>query len=448
MSNTNTLKSLLDGLFDQLFPLCRSITGPGLEASLALIQQHLPLHIEKIPSNSQVFDWTTPPEWHFERARLWGPDGRLICDTEQSNLHVVNYSEPVSKTLPLAELEQHLHSLPEYPHAIPYVTSYYKRTWGFCLPHRERQTLKEGDYRVEIKSSFKEDGGVPFGHCLLPGESQKEILLSSYLCHPSLANNELSGPLVLVALYQLLKAWPRRRFSYRFLLNPETIGSLCFLSRYQDHLRQHLAAGLILTCMGGPNKGLRYKRSRMNAGLIDQLMDHYCARPNSDWTQIPFTPLNGSDERQYCSPGFNFPMGQLCRTSYGQYEGYHNSLDDKAFMDMEQVWQSALAVERLLKDAEISGNPVNLSPYGEPHLGRHGLYPNMNAPSTRAHSNDLQMDGRRQLNATLRLLNLADGKHSLLDMLPLLNEDLETMRPLIELLEEKQLLAYNRDFPE
>lgn len=440
------IKNLLNQLFDELFPICRSITGPGLEQSLALIQQHLPLQIEKTPSNTKVFDWITPPEWHFEHARLWGPDDELICDSEISNLHVVNYSEPVDRCLPLDELQPHLHSLPKHPDAIPYVTSYYQRNWGFCLPHRQRQQLKDGMYRVEISSSFKEDGGVPFGHCILPGESQREILLTSYLCHPSLANNELSGPLTLVALYKLMAQWPRRRYSYRFLLNPETIGSLCFLHRYQDHLRQNLASGLILTCMGGPNETLRYKRSRQGISLIDKLMDHYCNTLPSNWKQIPFSPLNGSDERQYCSPGFNFPMGQLSRTPYGQYPGYHNSMDDKTFMDIEQVWQSALNIEQLLLDAEIAGNPVNLSPYGEPQLGRRGLYPNMNAPATRGQSNDQQMDGRRQLNATLTLLNLADGKHSLLNMLPTLGEDLATLRPLIELLEEKQLLAYNRSY--
>jgi Uncharacterized protein conserved in bacteria with an aminopeptidase-like domain len=222
-------ESVMEALFDELFPICRSITGPGLRRSLAIFGRYMPLKIEGVPSGSQVFDWTVPPEWRIRSARLTGPDGHAVADLAESNLSVINYSEPVDAWLSLGELREHLHTLPSLPAAIPYVTSYYKRRWGFCLPHARLQGLPEGTYHARIDSEFVQ-GAVDFGQCVLPGESDAEIVLSSYLCHPSLANNELSGPLALLAVYDRLSRWPRRRFTYRFILNPETIGSLCYLS--------------------------------------------------------------------------------------------------------------------------------------------------------------------------------------------------------------------------
>ena len=380
-------RELLNRVFDDLFPLCRSITGPGIEASIDYFKQYIPLTVEKVPSGSKVFDWTVPPEWHFKRARLWGPGGALICDSDVSNLHVVNYSEPVDGEYTLEELNPHLHSLENHPDAIPYVTSQYQRTWGFCLPHNQRLALKPGRYKVEIDATFKEDGGVPFAHYKLDGESDREILLTSYLCHPSLANNELSGPLVLLALYQRIKKWPKRRFSYRFLLNPETIGSLCFLSKYFEHLKVNLEAGIILTCMGGPGENLRYKASRQGESLFDKTVKALTEHTD-DYRFVTFSPLSGSDERQYCAPGFNLPMGQLSRSLNLPSAPYHSSLDDKESMNMDKIIESVDQVEALLKLAEYSGNPVNQSPYGEPQLGKRGLYPNLSSLNTSEHSAD------------------------------------------------------------
>jgi aminopeptidase-like protein len=267
----NSEYNFIDQCFDDLFPLPRSITGPGIEASMHYLQQFIPLSIEKVPSGSQVFDWTVPPEWHLKRARLYTPQGEVICDTNICNLHVVNYSIPMQGEFSLNELQPHLHSLPELPNAIPYVTSYYNPTWGFCLADKVRTTLEEGTYLVNIETEFKHDGGVPFAHYVMPSESKKEILLASYLCHPSLANNELSGPLVLLLLHKRIAAWQKRRFSYRFLFNPETIGSLCFLSRYQQHLKTNLTSGIILTCLGGPSEVLRYKASRLAQSQFDNM---------------------------------------------------------------------------------------------------------------------------------------------------------------------------------
>jgi aminopeptidase-like protein len=437
-------REFLSQVFDDLFPICRSITGPGLEASLDYFNKHMPLSIEKIPSNTKVFDWTVPPEWHFKRAQLWGPNGKLICDTNISNLHVVNYSEPVDKTLQLSELQPHLHSLEHLPEAIPYVTSYYNREWGFCLPYNIQSKLKEGKYRVLIQSHFVEDGGVPFAHCTIDGESNREILLTSYLCHPSLANNELSGPLVLLGLYNRIKSWPRRRFRYRFLLNPETIGSLCFLSRYNNHLQKNLEAGLILTCMGGPETSLRYKASRRENSSLD-LFIKSLSQQTDLWNSIKFTPLSGSDERQYCSPGFNLPMGQVSRTTYGFYDGYHNSLDTKEFMDIDQIIKSIDQLEELLKKGEYVGKPTNLSPYGEPQLGKRNLYPNVNSPNNWLKSNDSYLDGRKTLNAMLTILNMSDGHTTLLDMMNNIELSFEEVMIVIDKLESENLIKYNEN---
>ncbi|WP_417449915.1 DUF4910 domain-containing protein [Kordiimonas sp.] len=440
--------ALIDKAFDDLFPMFRSITGPGLEASIDYFRQFMPLEMEKVPTGSKVFDWTVPPEWHCKRARLWDPDGGLICDTDVSNLSVINYSEPVDASFSLDELEPHLFSLPNLPDAIPYVTSYYKRTWGFCLPHKVRAALKPGNYRVLIESEFKDDGGVPFASCVLPGESDREIMLTSYLCHPSLANNELSGPLALLALYRRISSWERRRYSYRFVLNPETIGSLCFLSRYHEHLKAKLEAGFIVTCIGGDMPRIRYKASRVANSVVDTVMKRLDAGKEASLIPIKyttFTPVGGSDERQYCAPGFNLPVGQLARSAYDEYDGYHNSLDDKAFMNVAGLVKGIDTIETALRLVEIGGKPVNLSPYGEPQLGKRGLYPNLNADSTRRTSTDMVADGRLRLERMMWILNLSDGHHSVSDMADICECSMEDLRPIIERLEAEKLLSFRAE---
>ncbi len=440
--------ALIDKAFDDLFPMFRSITGPGLEASIDYFRQFMPLEMEKVPSGTRVFDWTVPPEWHCRRARLVAPDGTVVCDTDVNNLMVVNYSEPVDRELSLEDLEPHLFSLPHLPDAIPYVTSYYRRTWGFCLPHRIRESLQPGLYRVLIESEFREDGGVPFATCVLEGESKREIMLTSYLCHPSLANNELSGPLVLLALYRRLKAWPRRRFSYRFVLNPETIGSLCFLSRYQAHLKERLEAGFIVTCIGGDVPFLRYKASRRGDSVIDRMVTRVSDGKEATTVPVrhtPFKPTGGSDERQYCAPGFNLPMGQLARSAYDEYDGYHNSLDDKDFMDVAGLVKSVDTIEEILKLAEYGGKPVSLSPYGEPQLGKRGLYPNLNADSTRRTSTDSIADGRLWLDRLLWILNMADGHHSVPEIADLAECSIQDLMPIIDRLERENLISFEAE---
>ncbi len=432
---------ILSELFDELFPICRSITGPGLRETLSIFSRYMPLQFESIPSGTSVFDWEVPKEWHIRSARLEGPDGQKILDFSDNNLHVLNYSSPVSKKISLKELMPHLHTIPEIPDAIPYVTSYYKENWGFCMSHEQFLELPKGLYNAFIDSEFV-DGQLDYGHCVLKGESEKEILLSSYICHPSMANNELSGPLAILSLYHRIKKWPRRRFTYRFLLNPETIGSLCFLYNHYEYLKDNLEAGLVLTCLGGPGQSLTYKASRRDDGLIDRVM-RYLGKSSKKLKVREFTPVSGSDERQYCSPGFNLPVGNIVRSSYGLYPQYHNSLDDKKFMGIDQVIDSVDRIELILKYVEVSGIFYNLKPFGEPHLSKYNLYPHINSSQTRSRSSDALADGRKRLQNILEILSYCDGSQYILDLVERRNLDLLEIAEIIEILEENELLAHH-----
>ena len=431
----------LGEIFDRLFPICRSIAGPGLRESLEILAEHCPFEFQSVPSGSRVFDWTVPPEWHIKAAKLTGPDGKVYADFNHSNLSVMSFSEPVDRRLTLDELRLHLHSIPKLPEATPYVTSYYKKDWGFCLPHSDVESLPDGEYHAYIDSSFVE-GELVFADCIIPGESEDEVLLSTYLCHPSLANNELGGPLALLSLYHRIARWPRRRFTYRFVVNPETIGSLAYLSVKGEHLRRRLVAGLILTCLGGPMQSLSYKTTRRQNALIDQVVKHMKFMDQLDVMVRPFTPTSGSDERQYCSPGFNLPVGQIARTVYGQYAGYHNSLDTKEFMDLRQIVRSADAIEKLLKTLEYAGKFENQEPYGEPQLGRRNLYPHINSEETRGNSTDTQVDSRMTLNWILNILSYSDSHQTMIDIAERCGCAVTDLIPIIDKLESEKLLRF------
>ncbi|NEU58103.1 DUF4910 domain-containing protein [Halorussus sp. MSC15.2] len=371
--------SRLESRFEALWPIPRSITGPGFRESLAVLRKDIPLDVEGVPSGTAVFDWEIPPEWRIREARLTGPDGDVYADFDETNLAVVNYSEPVDERRTLDELDPHLHTLPRLPDATPYVTSYYERDWGFCLPHDTYESLPEGEYHAYIDSEFV-DGELNYGHAVLEGESDREVLLSTYLCHPSLANNELSGPLVLTSLYKRLRDWDRRKFTYRFVVVPETIGSLAYLSRYGAHLREKVVGGLVLTCLGGPNDDLSYKRTRRGNALLDEVVRHLDEYTDAEFRFRTFD-ATGSDERQYCSPGFDLPVGQFARTVYDEYEGYHNSRDTKSFMGIAPLVESAETIERVLRNFERGGYYLNQNPHGEPMMSKRDLYPTVNDPA-------------------------------------------------------------------
>ena len=367
------MKDELEHYFDRLWPICRSISGNGLRESFGILKEVIPLKTYEIPTGTKVFDWTIPKEWNIDDAYIISPDGKKICDFKKNNLHVVNYSIPVDKEVDYEELFKHLHTLNNQPNAIPYITSYYKETWGFCISKKELDKLpKKGKYRVFIKSSL-ENGSITYGDLVLPGNSKKEILFSTYLCHPSMANNELSGPLCLAFLYQKIKKLKNRKYTFRFIIAPETIGTIAYLSKYGMDLKNNLLAGYVMTCCGD-NAPFIYKRSKNENSLTDRLAHHVLKHQKLKYKSIPFS-VGGSDERQYCSPGFNMPVGSLTRSIYQSYKEYHTSLDNKDFISFSSMTETIDLYFSFIKALELNDYYLNTNLFCEPQLSKRGLYP-------------------------------------------------------------------------
>lgn len=388
--------------FDSLWPICRSVAGSGFRQSLDILSKLVPFQKLEFPSGSTAFDWTVPDEWNPKDAYLIDPNGVKRADFKKSNIHLVSHSTPFRGRLPLAELKKHIHSYPELPDAIPYVTSYYKKTWGFCLSHNELNSLPEGEYEAVIDAELK-PGTLVTGEAVLPGQSSDEILLSTYLCHPSLANNELSGPLALALLYERIARLPNRKYTYRFVVSAETIGTICYLSVRGEHLRKHVKAGYQLTCVGDRGD-FTFKKSRRGDTLADRAALDFLSALGRPYKVEEFDPGNGSDERQYCSPGFNLPVASLMRTMYGRYPEYHTSLDNADLLSFESLIQSVNAYEAILKDIESREIYTSTNPMCEPRLGPRGLYP--------------QTGDTHELGASLKaimwVINFSDGEHDLL----------------------------------
>lgn len=395
-------EATLELYFDKLWPICRSITGDGFRKSMGILSELVPWQKYQFPTGQKVLDWTVPKEWNVYDAYLIDPNGKRRAWFRENNLHLMGYSIPYRGTMPLRELRKHLYSLPDQPRAIPYLTSYYEERWGFCLSHEELLALPEGDYQIVVDTKL-ESGYLEFGEAVLKGETDEEILFSSYLCHPSLANNELSGPLVLSSLYRRIASWTKRRYTYRFVLVPETIGSIAFLSVHGQHLMNHLVAGYQLTCVGDGG-AFTFKKSRRGDSLADRAGLAFMKQAGES-NVIPFSPAVGSDERQYCSPGFNLPVASLMRTMYTCYPEYHTSLDNKNLMSFRSMADVVSAYEEIAHSIECNRHYVNLYPFGEPQLGPRGLF--------RAISGK-----ERQIEelALWWLLNYADGDHDLFDI--------------------------------
>ena len=428
----------LEDLFDHLFPIDRSITGEGYRESLDILKEWIPFDYLDIDSGTQIFDWQVPEEWQVEEAYLIDPSGEKILDYRTNNLHILNYSAPVDALMDLEELKEHLHSIPELPDAVPYVTSYYKRAWGFCISHNQLISLRPGKYRVIIKSSFKK-GHIRIGEYVLPGNSSKEILLTSYLCHPSMANNELGGPLAIAYIYSELKKLKKRQFTYRFVINPETIGSLAYLSEKAPELQSKVVGGIVLNCLGGPKKKLSYKYSK----YADSLLDNFFSKKEKEGKLDlrDFSPFGGSDERQYNSPGISLPIGQLARTIYEEHPEYHNSLDTKGFMDLSQLEKSCKEIVSYLLEIDQLKVCISTKGFGEPFLSRHNLYPSINSNITRKeHSGDSFMDGKRRQRVIMNILSFSDGKNSIIDIAARIEEDPEYVEAVAEMLVEKNLI--------
>ncbi len=388
------------GFARELYPICRSITGDGLRRTLALIQDRIPLQTTEVPSRTQVFDWSVPREWNIRDAFIKSANGSRLVDFQKCNLHVMNYSTPVHATMPLAELKPHLFSIPERPEWIPYRTSYYKEDWGFCLSHSQLLALKDGEYEVYIDSTLQ-DGSLTLGECYLPGRTAEEILISCHACHPSLANDNLSGLAVATYLAKFL-AGRDLHYSYRFLFIPGTIGAITWLARNQA-AAERIRHGLVLTCIGDKGR-FHYKKSRGGNAEIDRAMMHVLTHQTDSPEFLEFSPY-GYDERQYCSPGFNLPVGCLMRSVWGTFPEYHTSADNLDFIHPAQLAESLRVCAAVLDVLENNRRYRNLNPYGEPQLGKRGLYRPTSGGAI-----------EEELNARLWILNLSDGQHSLLDI--------------------------------
>lgn len=392
----------LHGIVRDLFPLARSITGDGLRETLRRVGRFVPLTMQEVATGTPALDWEIPQEWNIRAARIEALDGTVLVDFAQSNLHVVGYSTPLDRVVPRDELASHVHTLPDQPSLIPYRTGYYAQDWGFCLAHETWERMTDTAYRVVIDSSLA-PGSLTYAEAVIEGDSPDEVLISVHCCHPSLANDNLSGIAVAIGLARHLAATPRR-LTYRFLFIPATIGSLAWLSRNEEMLAR-IRHGLVLTCLGDPGH-FHYKQSRRGTAVIDHAVVQVLAERGEPHTILPFSPY-GYDERQYCSPGYDLPVGCFMRSPNGTFPEYHTSADNVDFVTPDALAGSLSALIDLMSVLDANETFVRVDGRGEPQLGRRGLY--------RAISGQKEAGGTSQL-ALLWVLNLADGRHSLLDM--------------------------------
>ncbi len=410
-----------------LWPINRSITGDGVRETLSIIKTELlDLTLHEVPTGTQVFDWSVPKEWRVREAYIQAPGGQRICDFKKNNLHLVGYSIPVKKRLSLQELKGHLYTLPNQPDAIPYITSYYKERWGFCLSHNELQLLADGEYEVFIDSDLF-DGSLTYGELIIPGSSDLEVFISTYVCHPSMANNELSGPCVTTFIAkELLKK--SRNFTYRIVFIPETIGSITYLSRHVDHLKKKVIAGFNVSCIGD-ERAYSYLPSRNGNTLSDAVAKHVLKNLCQQYVSYRWSD-RGSDERQYCSPGIDLPIASIMRTKYGKYDEYHTSLDDLVNVVTPDGLEGGFnALWKAIEALENNCYP-RVDVLCEPQLSKRGLYPTLSTKSSGAEVR-LMMD----------LITWSDGKRSLIDIADLCNAPVWELYPILEKLCEHKLMT-------
>jgi len=413
-------------LMHRLWPICRSITGEGVRETLSILAEKLPeLKVHEVPTGTRCFDWIIPKEWHIRDAYVIGPEGNKIIDFSINNLHVVNYSTPIDMDISLDDLQANLHSLPEQPDAIPYVTSYYKETWGFCLSHETRMSLVAGNYHVHIDSELK-SGSLSYGEIILPGKSEQEIFVSTYVCHPSMANNELSGPCVTAKLAEWLRTRDRR-YSYRIIFVPETIGAICYLSKHLEHLKENVIAGYVITCVGD-DRAWSFMPSRNGKTTGDNMARHVLKHMAPAFKEYSFLD-RGSDERQYCSPGVDLPVSSIMRSKYVTYPEYHTSLDNLEFVTATGLEESYLVYQKLFESIETNCVPIT-TVLCEPKMSERGLRPT----TGKLGSAD---SGRAMMN----LLAYADGSNTLLEIAEIINEPVWELRKLADMLAEVQLLG-------
>ncbi len=419
----------------KIFPIHRSITGRGVEKTLELIQEVLPeLAIKKVSSGTKAFDWTVPPEWNIADAYIIDPNGKKRLSFKDSNLHVVSYSEPINRKMNLSELKEHLYSLPGNPHAIPYVTSYYARRWGFCLTDHELQSLPDGEYEVVIDSEFNEQGNLTYGELVIPGESSDEVLLSTYICHPSLANNETSGPVVTSFIAHWLNSLSKRKYTYRIVFVPETIGSITYLSKNIDHLKTYTKAGFVLTCIGD-ERHYSVLTSRAENTIADFAALEAVFEIDPNFKRFSFLE-RGSDERQYCAPGVDLPIASLMRSRYVDYPEYHTSKDDLENVVTPKGLAGGFNLAQ--KTIEKLESPMfdemiypKVSVMCEPQMGKRGLYPTLGAKISPSYVNDM-----------MNLIAYSDGSKSFYEICLKINKSAKEMKPVLDKLHEEGVLEF------
>ncbi len=413
-------------LIKQLFPICRSITGNGVRETLKIIQQHIPIKIHEVPTGTKVFDWTVPKEWNIKDAYVMDENGNKIIDFKKNNLHVVGYSVPVNKTVSLSELQEHLYSLPEQPEAIPYVTSYYKERWGFCIVHKDKEKLKEGKYTVFIDSELK-DGFLTYGELIIPGKSEKEVFLSTYVCHPSMANDGVSGPVVTTFLANWILSKPRK-YTYRIIFIPETIGSITYLSKNLDDMKQNIVVGFNVSCVGD-NRVYSYLPTRNGDTYADRIALNILSFKHPNFVKYSFLD-KGSDERQYNAPGVDLPLCCVMRSKYGAYPEYHTSLDNLDFVSSEGLSGAYNVFKECLRLIEENGK-YKIKCLGEPQLGKRGLYPTISTKSS-----------TKEVKSMMDFISYADGKNDLIDISNKINVAVWELYPIIKKLLKADLLEF------
>lgn len=415
----------LYNLICRLYPICRSITGDGVRESLRIIREYIPLHIKEVASGTKVFDWTIPEEWNIRDAYIKNSDGEKIIDFKKLNLHVLNYSIPVDDTISLDELKAHLHSIPENPEWVPYRTSYHNKNWGFCMSHNQMLSLKEGRYEVKIDSDLK-PGSLTYGEYYIKGDTTEEVLFSCHICHPSLCDDNLSGIAIAALLARELSKL-NLKYSYRFLFIPGTIGSITWLSLNEDKIK-NIRYGMVLTLLGDKNI-FHYKRSRIGSAEIDRIVIRLLKNAYTDFKILDFYPY-GYDERQFCSPAFNLPVGRLSRSNHGEFPEYHTSGDNLDFIAPDSLAESYNFLTDVIDEIESGEKYLNLNPECEPQLGKRGLFKSIGGQSE---TKDFQM-------ALLWVLNLSDGEHSVKDIAEQSCMDISIIKIAIEELLKVSLL--------
>jgi aminopeptidase-like protein len=422
--NLDSIGNDIWSLCSRLFPICRSITGDGVRQTLDILGEIIPITIHEVPSGTQVFDWIIPKEWNIRDAYIADENGYRVVDFKKNNLHVVGYSIPVDALSSLSELEPHIYSIRDQPDAIPYVTSYYEERWGFCLSHNERLKLKEGKYHVFVDSDLKK-GHLTYAELIVPGKEPQEIFFSTYICHPSMANNEISGPAVMTFIASWL-ASQANRYTYRIIFIPETIGALTYLAQNLAILKQNVLAGFNITCVGD-ERAYSYIGSRYGNSLADKTALNVLSFKHPDFIKYDFL-ARGSDERQYCSPGIDLPIATICRSKFGTYPEYHTSLDNLDIVTPAGLEGSYNLIRDFIEALEHN-KTYKINCLGEPQLGKRGLYPTLSVKTSGA-----------SVKTMMDFIAYADGTNDLIDISNIIGKPVSSIWPIAKKLHGRGLL--------